>query len=252
MRVAVCLSGQPRGITTTWNSIRDYFENTADYTFDFFCHVWPYVTWKIPHAQDPHPPFYPLSTEFDLIRNAFNPITFEIGATPDPIPTTFPGTSQSMFRGMAMANQMRRKHEIANDFEYDWVIKGRYDLVFPAGARWQPRAMHRERQVCFSSMDRLPHEYRRINFSDVLFYGDSWGMDIAADAYFEMMYPSRISPQDFFSKRGPGTMLAEFLFKNNVLCSYAHTDERILRFESKDMDPIEDWDEIERIHLSYY
>ena len=101
-------------------------------------------------------------------------------------------------------------------------------------------------------MDRLPHEYRRINFSDVFFYGDSWGMDIAADAYFEMQYPSRISTQDFFCKRGPGTMLAEFLYQNNILCSYSHTDERILRYESKDMNPETDWAKIEHIHLSYY
>jgi hypothetical protein len=186
------------------------------------------------------------------IWRMFQPVTYQIGCLPDPLPLEFHAASQSMFYSMAQANRLRREHEIEGRFEYDWVIKARYDLVFRPGTRWYPRANHQERLVCMGHMDRLPHEYRRLNFSDVMFYGDSWGMDIAADAYFEAAYPTRLSPQDHFCKRGPGTMLAEFLYRNNIACSYVPMEERIIRWESQHMDPARDWNEIEHVHMSYY
>ncbi len=251
MKVAVCLSGQPRAIYSSWESILDYF-NSSEYTVDYFCHTWDWVTWKIPHSSIARPAASVPPEALDLIRDKFKPVNFMLGARPDPIPEFFPQTMQNMFLSMAYANHMRRKHEEQNNFEYDWVIKARYDLVFPWGAHWSPNTGHKERQICISHMNRLPHEYRRINFSDVIFYGDSWGMDIASDVYFRMQYPSKLSPQDHGSKLGPGTMMAEYMFHNNVICTWVPPEERILRFESRKMDPKTEWEEIDRIHWSYY
>ena len=44
MKIAVCLSGQPRVIEYAIPSILNFF--SGEYEFDFFCHSWNYNTYK--------------------------------------------------------------------------------------------------------------------------------------------------------------------------------------------------------------
>jgi hypothetical protein len=84
-----------------------------------------------------------------------------------------------------MANELKKKYEIENNFRYDLVIKTRFDLVFPSGSTFpvygniQPRTIYSNTPnfgICNTDT-----EHHGIN--DVMFWGDSQSMDIVTNTY---------------------------------------------------------------------
>lgn len=253
MRIAVCLSGQYRSFRVAAPSILRYFSNSA-YTVDYFCHVWNYNTWKIRETLQGGPEEIVPPEDIEYITEMLQPKRLQVGYRTDVSRFEEGGWYMwgSLFYSFMAANQLKRMYEIENDFVYDWVVKTRYDLGFSPEKRFYPKVPHEERMICFPFVARMYEEYRRINMSDMLFYGDSWGMDIASDIYRSILAWKNPSEFDFDDNRGPGVLLGNYLYENNVIIRQCEFEETIIRREAMGLSINSDWHKIEAISNSYY
>lgn len=216
MKIAVCLSGQPRSIEFASKSILQYFsEEKTGYTVDFFCHAWDYNTWKLVSLKQT--PSEPVNHEWlkDKILT-FSPKSYVINTAKD-LPTSVHLYYISMLYSAMISNFLKREYENLYNFKYDCVFKLRYDSVFFNNTYFKINHAINERSLFFPHCDRMPLEYNRINASDCLYYGDSWGMDIASDLYrYAINIANDLHRPDDFDRTGPGTLMSQYLYNKNV------------------------------------
>lgn len=140
MRTAICISGQPRcakeGYEYLKTSILDRNENC-----DIFVHAW------IDHSKVGqryhfgHPAlvlpdtdkmvldlYKPVKHEFEL-QQPFDDHKYDPGPYGDSCPNYMIFTVQSMFYGWSRVNAMRKAYEEENKFQYDCVVRIRFDLA---------------------------------------------------------------------------------------------------------------------------
>jgi hypothetical protein len=219
LRVAVCLSGQPRTIQYCRESIMEYFSDLG--RIDYFCHAWDYNNYKTVGV---------LGTINDRVDHTtlnaelqkFNPISLEIDSR-DRISAPHYRYS-SLFYSALRANDLKRQHEITHNFRYDIVIKSRYDLVFPHNVRFQIHPFTRSKNYCSTHdifvkhADRAPQEFWRTNVSDVIFWGTSTAVDTVCDIYWWITqhYSGRLSREDSEHLLGPGCLLGEYMSRTNL------------------------------------
>lgn len=220
MKIAVCLSGQPRSIEYALKSTLSYFsEGKSGYQIDFFCHVWDYNTWKLVNLEIAAPEVVPHDWLKDKISK-FSPKAYVIGSAGDELPTNkdLGIYYLSMLYSAMRSNFLKREYEDLHNFKYDCVFKIRYDFVFPNNMHLSINHPIPERSLFFPHCDRMPLEYNRINASDCLYYGDSWGMDIASDLYrYTLQKKSELHRADDFDRTGPGTLMSNYLNNKSVL-----------------------------------
>lgn len=128
MKIALCMSGQARGVLNGWNGIVNNILNPN--TPDIFVHVW--------GAEEDEP--------VKAVRDLYKPVSMVVepprrfanaridadrqraryphGSSRD----DFVDRSYSMFYSMQQANLIKEKHRLANDIHYDWVIRARFDI----------------------------------------------------------------------------------------------------------------------------
>lgn len=258
MKIAVCLSGQPRSIEFSANSLLSYF-NSTEYEVDYFCHVWDYNTWKakgdvsimyLPYEEVNHEWLY------NQIQR-FQPKKFLIDYHAKIYPNFSIIPWSSLFYSMMHANVLKTEYELNNNFRYDYVVKARYDLVFPPGKKFSPEPTVRERRLYFNHKERMHYRYNIINASDPIFYGDSWGMDIIADSFLELkrFYKNPFNTRhDQISGCDPGTFISQQASKYNVIIKqdYRNPGDTIYRKEMLGTDPFTDFDKLSKNHNSYY
>ena len=239
-RVAICLSGQARTWKSTHESFRRFFnahtavigEDTYQVQVDYFCHTWKTNTWYRNYDTVPDGELISeviCQTELDELIKAYSPISYIIE---DQIPRSSYRYFNSLFCSFSKSIFLKREYELANGFEYDLVIKGRYDAIFSPKFRFGYHAV--DPLVAYtSSITRLHRENYGINFDDVVFYGNSVTMDLIADLYWEQI--KRISEKrvDDLSKRGiehpglrmgPGVALYNHMVATNIQPVVYHND----------------------------
>jgi len=258
MKIAVCLSGQPRSIQHAAESILHFF-TSPEYEVDFFCHAWDYNTWKLKEETTvffgKYEPVDVAWLESQLVR--FNPKKYFIS----PYSTIFPKYEYlswgSLFYSMAYANMLKLEYETENNFKYDYVVKSRYDVVFDPDRNFVPAHDMLERHLYFSHAGRMRYRYNYINASDPFFYGDSWGMDIIADSYFctkaEYLNPHN-HRQDQLLFHDPGTFISLMARRFNVMIGVDKFNpcDTIFRKEAMNLNCMTQFSEIQKIHSSYY
>jgi len=143
MKVALCLSGQPRDIEIGINSIKEniIFANPMC-DIHVFCHYWfdeSLIDQVFDSAQinqqhkmgryskNTHSIIEKLNPEdiyFEQPRNfsEYSKLTTELNAQQDKL--------ASMFYSMWVSNQMKNCYESKNNLQFDLVIRTRYDLFF--------------------------------------------------------------------------------------------------------------------------
>ncbi len=256
MKIAICLSGQPRSIEFAAASILDHFKDGRDgHTYDFFCHVWDFNTWKLQDISWTEPESVDHSW-LEIQLQKFNPKSFIIGSAGD-ADKSHPGRFipyHSLLYSTMMSNYLKRKYEFENKFKYDCVFKVRYDSVFVPGYYPDlPRTMP-ERTLYFPHLGRMDLEYRRFNSSDCLYYGDNWGMDIASDLFRHFEIISNFKEDDC-EKLGPGTTMTRYLQSMHFhLIKATDLPEIIYRKESLGLNPLDsvEFGSIQSMHRSFY
>lgn len=258
MKIAVCLSAQPRSIEYVVDSILNFFSDPM-YEVDFFCHTWDYNTWKTKENNEIIFGKYE-EVDVDWLTNQlqrFSPKKYKIGSYYD-IHTKYEFLPwSSLFYSMAYSNMLKLEYEIENNFKYDYVVKSRYDVVFDPDRRFIPVRDRKERHLYFSHAGRMNYRYNYINASDPFFYGDSWGMDIIADAFtlIKQEFTTEFSGRhDQVFMHDPGTLISSIANRFNIIIDIDKNNpaDVIFRKESSKLHWRNDFDEIVRIHSSYY
>ena len=140
MKIALCLSGQPRGLPVSLELLKRGLDIS---TMDVFCHAW-FDPATVGHSYDSAQStqngnvgvVHPQTQE--LILNELKPVDCIFEAQREfPFARNFvapPEANQekmaSIFYSIYTANMLKRKYELKNNFKYDLVIRARYDLFY--------------------------------------------------------------------------------------------------------------------------
>lgn len=137
MKIALCLSGQPRYVEAGYEHIKRNF--LSKYDIDVFCHLW--FDKDLHGTPFSYTYYYPERQELwrknldEIIINLYSPklYSFEKPKTFwfDPNANYGNGKTNncSMFYSIQKANELKIEYERVNSFKYDIVIRARTDLI---------------------------------------------------------------------------------------------------------------------------
>jgi hypothetical protein len=253
MKIAICLSGQPRTMQYAAKSILNFF--SGEHEYDFFCHTWDYNIWKVKRDNGVcYATIGEASPDLSDHLSLFSPKMSLIEGQDDvPIVNGY----TSLLYSIMQANHLKKMYETQHNFRYDIVVKGRYDIIFPPDSTFSPEINNwNPHYLDFYTghTGRMNYEHDRINASDVLFYGSSHGMDILADTY---RYYSKIlvtTRNDNHEILGPGVLLDKYGTDCNMR-SYPSSllpGEVVYRKEMIPRDPILYYETIAKFSRSFY
>ena len=256
MRIAVCLSGQLRTAKYALPSQVEFFK---DFEVDYFCHTWSEGNdYKIREGDSIFWKNFSITLEdIDEAFNIVKPKKIKIGNYSD-LPCTFPWDKP--FYSLMVANYLKQKYEIENNFKYDLVIKSRYDIAFQPGMNFanyitkihDHTTSSEHLEIYVNHISRMSMEFNKINASDVLFYGSSSAMDIFCDIY-KYLSKDRINMSIYdYESLGPGCLMSEFAAKHNIRLSSFYFFETIYRKEAIPMDPLTNFAEIRNVAQNIY
>ena len=130
MKIALCMSGQARGVVNAWPGICGNLMNPN--TPDVFVHVWGSETDE--QVKGIRDLYKPISMVVDDPRRFANSkidvdrqrAKYPHGASRD----DFVDRTYSLFYSLQQANLVKEKHRLANDIQYDYVMRARFDISF--------------------------------------------------------------------------------------------------------------------------
>jgi hypothetical protein len=265
-RIAVCFSGQSR----TWNYCKENIMRFFNITHmgidsvevDFFFHTWDTNSYR-DHiiGTDFYSEFHEEPADCSNIAEYFKPKKYEIEnfnqfkSTRNTMYPFLPMTAwEPMYHSYKKSINFKRNYELENDFEYDLVIKARFDCIY--------NPMHpfiaypAESWKLYSSriITKIAAEFPG-NFDEAIFFGESKTLDLLAftgDAHLK----NRISSLDSVHKfdpdpeifDGPGSLLFRHMTRMNIIPDYHY--ERFAYFVARrhvvetGLCPINDWDKV--------
>jgi hypothetical protein len=261
MKIAVCLSGQPRVLEYALPSIQDFF--SGNYEFDFFCHAWNYNTYKRlnTNAGVGEQPVYWTGDEpvdvkhLEQLLLKLNPKKYAIQG-PEVLDNRRFGWD-SLFFSLMYANYLKKSYEIENDFRYDFVVRTRYDITYFPKRRFQLTALANKdnyHDIYHLHCNRMSYEYNRINASDTVFYGSSLAMDFMSDVYRDINAKSKLRRLDDNECLGPGTSISDFGDDRNMraVSIIGEIYEAVYRPEVAPANPMTDFDNIRKFNDTFY
>jgi len=189
MRIALCISGQPR----FWkrcheNWLLNLFPRMEK---DVFFHLWDY------NNTSNNDSYYTIDeSEKDDILNILNPKKYVFDsrhinpAGPHVIPNTYFVSSpigwwcHSQYYSMWHSSRLKRSYEIENSFEYDLVFRIRTDLVFTSPINYHSI----EPNTVYTVGNGYVSQHNRFMVADTFFYADSFTFDQISEYYFSLKF----------------------------------------------------------------
>lgn len=194
-RIAVCLSGELRSWDYCKENIREFFESkerlpiSGKYTniqVDYFIHTWDRERNFFDETGLSTPPVdkkqHKISVESHDVISYYTPIKYLVEVQDTELYHNYPwgGFARSMY----MSNKLKADYEFENGFEYDCVIRSRFDVLY----------LDKLEKLRFKDKyekDRIYHDFKMIFMSeynldsveDVFWFGSSTAMDKLADFY---------------------------------------------------------------------
>jgi hypothetical protein len=141
MRIALCLSGQPRGLPLSCEKLKEGLIIPSGIT-DIFIHTWyhPDFDGQYFDSAQPHQSNrvgYWKEKSDEILKEQLNPITLLCEKPHDfkdydlPGPATAVQTKiASLLYGIWKANELKKDYENQNGFKYDIVIRTRIDMLY--------------------------------------------------------------------------------------------------------------------------
>lgn len=210
MKIAVCMSGQLR----QWEMAKEnqkWFWETSGVEIDYFIHTWDYSGDREGVSQ-PYITRDVSREEFDKLVEWYKPKMCMFDDRKQDFFYTNDHWS-SLFYSMAHSMMLKRQYEIDNDFEYDLVIKTRPDVVFDPMYHFSWELL--ENNILYATQGGLMEtEFHMFNTNDMVFYGNSYTMDLVIQMYFyrQQMLDQRdiIKDKLFTGSMGPGVLMQEY------------------------------------------
>lgn len=255
MKIAVCLSGQPRTIEHTYKNILHHFSN---YDVDYFCQSWNFNTYKR-KLSEPKKIYWEDEKEVDsttlndMIQEYFKPKKSIIQENKDvPVVQEFCG----LFYSIMAANFLKKQYEIENNFKYDFVVKTRYDIIFDPEAKFllcPETKISNHLDIFVNNSSRMMYEYQRLNVNDMFFYGSSSAMDIMTSLYHWMILELQNRRSDDWENVGPGVRMTDFAAERNMIVHKTGQPwEIVYRPEAIPLDSMLQFKEIATVHYDFW
>ncbi len=224
-KIAVCLSGQLRTWKVCHENILAFFDNRhyigdVPVEVDYFIHTWDTNMWGHAHKGDQSSIEV---TDIEDIKRVFQPKDITV----DSISLLQPRPWDGLFHSLMKSIHMKKSYELANNFEYNMVVKARPDVIYAPNTKLPLHPV--EPLVAYTSqpISKFPKEYFGNDFHDIIFYGDSPTMDLIGDYHREIQRLPLTRPiHDITglwddshaeaSRYGPGTALWKHLVANNI------------------------------------
>ena len=252
MRIAVCFSGQMRtGILASSNILNFIGELLSD--VDFFIHTWDVDSHKTFFDEPNHMPEYTIIKLKDLndinrIYEIYKPKlyktenyqSFIINLEKNEVTNHYP-----MWHSWAESIKLKTQYEKENNFEYDVVIKMRFDIIYEP--KFKLRDIINEHiddiknNVFFSEIIPTPNHniYGNICIHDITFISNSNIMNNTTNFYYDVLYYHN----NYYYI---GHLFNKFLNKNNIIVKnllFENTNEwTFYRKYSEDFNPITEYD----------
>jgi hypothetical protein len=184
MRIALCVSGQPR----TWEKCYTSWFNLVSHLgdVDVFCHLLdfntlPSVSSSVTLATDCNTPVS--QNELDKMIHTLKPKLYKIDTArllPSPV-SKYPvaAWARSQFCGLKYCAMLRRQYEIDNNFQYDVVVRVRPDALLH-GTIDATDIQHNTIYSCSNAFLGPDSGFR---LSDICFYANSYAYDQLANFY---------------------------------------------------------------------
>jgi hypothetical protein len=265
-RVAVCLSGQARTWRSAFPNLKRFFDDIACYEpwdtphevkVDYFCHTWDTNTWWREEDKYAEGNNAPLSEEdkrdlpvfYDAVSHVIEPSIEQTNGR------RWDGMLYSFMRSILL----KRDYELQHNFEYDLVIKARYDIVFDPDLRFRAHPITPLTAYTSNDIVKFPREYYQNDFHDVMFWGDSLTMDLVADTVRDLGCPEQLIPaepdQNACLRYGPGVLLYRHLVSLGIHPTTDFTPSyTVVREKAAGLDPLtkDGYTAIRNIMLSEY
>lgn len=198
MKIALCLSGQPRGLPLSLKMLKANLVGIEN--MDVFLHAWhdplmvgqPYDSAQS-HQQGRVGLVHPQTEEMLLGLNPkdylFEPqkeFPFaRIFASP---PEANQERMASIFYSIYTANMLKKRYELLNGFKYDLVIRARYDLWYEKPINvmeyWEQSRTHIVTADKFQGIRNDPNFHQGgYTMTDIFAFSTSENMDVFCDTY---------------------------------------------------------------------
>jgi hypothetical protein len=236
-KVAICISGLLRTGLKGHEAFKQFF-NSLPNGYDVFYHTWDIKNDVIQQVND-----------------LYNPVAYKVQPSLNKEKESSFG---SMLYSIMMANELKKQHEIDNDFRYDLVIKTRFDLVFKEDARFPTTEIYPRTIYSTGGNSGINHtDFDHHGISDLIFWGDSQSMDLATDTYRYYKHVAlvndrylragyKLDPSNYYFS--PGTLIYDKTVKRNVahIRYVTGVNEIPWREDVAHLDPIKDYNLIKR------
>jgi len=267
-RIALCFSGQPRTWEFAVKSIKHFFsrqdhpETFVPIKYDIFIHTWDTNSYRPNTATQEFTHEQVTPDLKQKLIEAYNPVDVCVDKWDGFLERTNSTRNfDGMFYSFMKSVHMKRKHELANDFEYDLVIKLRLDTIYNPHTNFIPHVMSPLMMYTCTPIAKFPFEFHYNNFDDVFFYGDSKTMDLASNIYYihhqkaapiDMTGIGNVAPEFFY---GPGTMIYRNLIDMSIhpTCFYSFPWYVVRKNVAESgLDPIYDWEQVMKMCMDWY
>lgn len=189
MRIAICLSGQPRTWERCIQRCKDIFASQGD--IDFYFHLWDYNT--LPSLLASHKGGMNIEDELLSVEeknhliSTLNPKKYMFESRKEitywntvlPIKDQFGPWCREQFYSLYRVSLLKRQYEIENEFRYDICMRFRTDL-------WvldEHKLILPEPSTLYTSHCSWSTEYNCYRVGDIFFYADSHTFDQVAEFY---------------------------------------------------------------------
>jgi hypothetical protein len=158
MKIALCFSGliRPRTFQKSYENV--FNSIIKNHNPDIFVHSW------LDDGLDAK----------DLVLNTLNPLKFKIDEYSEKF--RLGHNFNSMFKSIYESNELKKQHEIENNFKYDIVIRYRFDVMIDNIPDFTAYDMNKL-NIKIGHIDNLKV------FNDIFAFSNSLNMDIFCDVY---------------------------------------------------------------------
>jgi len=265
-KVALCFSGQARSWKFCVNNIKHFFAHPgpgAAVQCDVFIHTWDVSHYRR-NTKSWDAEVQPFTTQDqEEMKSMYNPIHMEV--------ENFDNFQQSstqllawdpLFYSFMKSVHFKRQYELANDFEYDLVIKVRLDTIYNPQRPFIFQKAEPMIGYSCTPVSKMIYEFHYSSFDDVLYYADSKTIDLISHTYrihkLKRLQQNILIEQfnqdpEFFY--GPGCLL----YKNMVDMSiHPHCTNHVPWYvvrknvEESKLDAINDWDQVSAMCQEWY
>jgi len=202
MRIALCLSGQPRGLPLSLELLRKGLD--VD-NMDVFLHAWydsstvgqSYDSAQI-HQQGRVGIVHPQTEEFLLGLNPKDYILepqkeFRFAKEFKQLPEANQEKMASIFYSIYTANMLKRKYEMLNSFKYDLVVRARYDLLYEEKIDVTKYTQLAKTMIITSekfqgTRNKSDFIHGGYTLTDIFAFSSSENMDVFCDTYPHMSF----------------------------------------------------------------